>query len=111
LHEIAVGIAAAASGFEANGDFVVDLVSVGTYALTELDYVNGAAGKLKPNPVLRTASHLSAGVAMPVATLAPGGVISKMRAGVLDMVFTDGVFEGTIDGSQQLLGANVQKAV
>jgi hypothetical protein len=32
-------------------------------------------------------------------------------AGVLDLVFADGVFEGTIDGAQHLLGAKLQKAV
>jgi hypothetical protein len=50
-------------------------------------------------------------VTTPVSTLASGGTISKMRAGVIDMIFADGAFEGTIDGSQTLLGTNIQRAL
>jgi hypothetical protein len=53
---------------------------------------------------------LPTGATTPKATLAPGGATSKMRAGVIDMVFADGAFQGTIDGSQQLLGNNIQRA-
>lgn len=111
LHKVGLGVAEVASGTDAAGNFVLDLVFAGTYVLAELDYGTAANGHLKPNPVLRSAKHVPVGGSAPVPTLAPGGTISKMRAGVIDMIFADGAYEGTIDGSQQLLGTNVLRAV
>ncbi len=110
LQKLATGIRSLAAGFDANGNLVVDLVAADTNVLMELDYQTAANGKLKPDPVLHSAHHLPAGTTTWVANLAPGGAISKVRAGVLDMVFADGIFEGAIDRAQLLLGTNFQKA-
>lgn len=111
LQKVALGVAAVAAGTDAAGDFVLDLVFARTYALAELDYRTAANGHLKPNPVLRSAVHVPSGSTIPVATVAPGSPLSKMRAGVIDMIFADGAYEGTIDGPQQLLGTNIKWAV
>jgi hypothetical protein len=92
------------SGFQANGDYALDIVSEDAKTLIEMDYNwdlsafnEQFASHTTPNGVIGSVTGFNS--------------LSKMRAGVLDMIFADGAFEGTIGLKQELLGTNIKRAV
>jgi hypothetical protein len=80
-------VARVASGFSADGNYVLDEVLVGSGLAYEADYGRNGNGQLV-DKVERPATQ--------------GGTLSlsKMRAGVIDLLFADGAYEGKIDKKQ-----------
>jgi hypothetical protein len=89
-----LNVARVASGFSADGNYVLDLLFQSTRLAYEADYVRNASGQLVSR-VERNGPRTGA--------LSLG----KMRAGVIDLVFADGAYEGKIDGKQTFFGAFV----